>query len=227
MLGRRLSRPKLIYSTISPHSGKINVWQQGKERVLEIGGYPQSVNPEAKNLENRFWGRMAEESAKRVINPEAILILGLGGGTVVHLLAQKFPGILVDGVDLDPVVVEVGERFFDLKVIPNLQVIIADAYELVKKPESYNLRATVYSIVIIDLFLGGGWSSELDAAGFHKEVKDLLAEGGVAVFNRVSGFDRKHFRVSLSKVFAKIEEVEVGYKSFPFGNIGNTLYFCS
>ena len=223
MLGRSSSKPKLIYSTTSPHSGKISVWQQGKERILEVGGYTQSVNMEAKDLEKRVWGRMVEELAKSVANPESALILGLSGGTEAQLLAERFPGIIIDGVELDPVVVEVGERYFGLKEIPNLQVIITDAYKLVKKPKSYDLQATAYLIIIVDLYLGGGWSSELEDIKFHRKVKNLLAQGGIVVFNCVSGLDRKRFRTTLAKVFAKIEEVGVRYKSLPFGN---TLFLC-
>lgn len=161
-----------------------------------------------------------------MINSEAALILGLGGGTVAHLLAKRFPGIAIDAVELDPVVREVGERYFGLNEISNLRVIIADAFDLVKKPENYDLRASTYPLIIIDLFLGGIWSSELEDIKFHRALRNLLSEGGVVTFNRVSGFDRKHFRDTLSKVFVKIEEIEIGYKSFPFGNIGNTLYLC-
>jgi len=223
MWGRSSSKPKLIYSTTSPLSGKINVWQQGEERILEVGGYTQSVSLEAENLENRFWGRMAEESAKRVATPEAALILGLGGGTVAHLLAKKFPGIIIDGVELDPAIVRVGERYFALNEIPNLRVIVADAFDLVKKPESFDLRAISYPIIIVDLFLGGKWSPELEEVEFLQALKRLLAKDGVATFNRVYGFNRQQFRTASAKVFAKIEEVKVRFKSLPSGN---TLYLC-
>jgi len=223
MWGRSSSKPKLIYSTTSLLSGKINVWQQGEERILEVGGYTQSVNLAAKDFKNRVWGRMVKELARRIDNPQSALILGLGGGTVAHLLSKTFSGIAIDGVELDPVVVGVGERYFRFGEIPNLKVIVADAYELVKNPKKYPLRADTYSTIIVDLFLGGGWSKQLEEIEFHQSVRNLLAKEGVVVFNRVSGFDRKQFHTTLSKIFAKIEVVEVGYKSLPFGN---TLYLC-
>lgn len=223
MLGRRSSKPELIYSAISPRSGKINVWQQGEERVLEVGGYAQSVGIDARDLENRFWGRMAEESARRVTNPESVLVLGLGGGTAAHLLAKKFPGIIIDGVELDPAVVKVGERYFALNEIPNLRVIVADAYRLVQNPEGHGLRATTYPIIIVDLYLGGKWSPELEEVEFLQALKRLLAKDGVATFNRVYGSNHQQFRTTSAKVFAKIEEVKVRFKSLPSGN---TLYLC-
>lgn len=223
MWGKRSFRPRLIYSTTSPLSGKINIWQQGEERILEVGGYAQSVSIDAGDLENRFWGRMAEESARRVTNPESVLILGLGGGTVAHLLAKKFPGIIIDGVELDPAIVKVGERYFALNEIPNLRVIVADAYRLVQKPESHGLRAITYPIIIVDLYLGGKWSPELEEVEFLQALKRLLAKDGVATFNRVYGSNRQQFRTTSAKVFAKIEEVKVRFKSLPSGN---TLYLC-
>ncbi len=47
--------------------------------------------------------------------PRRILVLGVGGGAVVHQLLQLFPAAQVTGVELNPVHVAVARRFFGLR----------------------------------------------------------------------------------------------------------------
>ena len=180
---------------------------------------------EAENLENRVWGRMVGELVKRVSEPKSVLILGLGGGTEAKLLAERFPEILIDGVELDPVIVEVGKRFFDLDKIPNLQVITADAVEVVKTPKNHPLRASQYSIVIVDTYIGDNTPPALEEPGMITGIKKLLSPEGVAVFNRLSKLVTHEFRAKLKDIFGNVEEVGVTYGwGLP---PGNTLFFCS
>jgi len=243
----------LIYSTTSPYSDTIEVWQQGKERTLMVEKYLQSVNLDAYNLESRYWGRVVSGLAGRLSDPKAILILGLGGGTIAHLLARRFPGIVIDGVEFDPVIVEVGKQFFDLDKIPNLQVITADAVEVVRTPKTYPLRASQYSMVIVDIFVGSNAPLALEEPEVIVGIKKLLSSasekarseatphssarekarseatphspGGAAVFNRLSKLATQEFRAKLEDIFGNVEEVGVTYGwGLPPGNI---LYFCS
>jgi spermidine synthase len=223
MLGKNSSRPEKIYSTYSPHSGPITVWQKGREKILDVGGYTQSVNTEAEGLEGRVWGRIVSEIAKRVASPQSALILGLAGGTEAHLLARQFPGIKIDGVEVDPIVVGVAQEHFGLGEIPYLKVIQADAYDLVKDPAAFDLRAQKFAVIIVDLFVGGSCSSKLDSPEFHGSVRSLRSDEGVAVFNRISGFDKAGFRQELSGAFGGFEEVPVRYGSLAAGNV---LFIC-
>lgn len=222
---KSISRPRLIYSTTSPYSDTIEVWQQGKERTLMVEKYLQSVNLDAYNLESRYWGRIVSGLAERLFDPKATLILGLGGGTTAHLLARRFPEIVIDGVELDPVIVEVGRRFFDLDKISNLQTITADAAEVVRTPRNYPLRASQYSTAIIDVYVGDSTPLTLEESEAIVGIKRLLSPGGVAVFNRLSKLATREFRAKLEEIFDKVEEVRVTYGwGLPPGNI---LFFCS
>lgn len=225
MLPKSFSRPRLLYSTNSPLSGAIKVWQQGKERTLTVENYPQSVNLDAYDLENRFWGKIVGETAKRMSDLKTVLMLGVGGVTVAHLLAQGFPGVLIDGVEIDPVIVEVGKRFFELDKIPNLKIIVADAADVCRNPEHYDLSASRYTLIVFDLYFGdeapqGVWEKETLLG-----VSKLLAPKGMAVFNVVVRANLEELRAKLRRVFNDIEEVGVQYGwGLPPGNI---LFFCS
>lgn len=225
MLEKSSLRPELIYSTTSPYSGTINVWQQGKERTLTVEEYPQSVNLDARNLENRFWGKIVSETAKRVPHPKAVLILGLGGGTAAHLFAERFSGVAIDGVEIDPVIVEVGRRFFGLDEVSNLRIITADALKVVRRPKNYPLCPSRYSVIVVDLYVGDEHPPALETREVLVAIKALLSPKGVAAFNWLSCSAPKEFRAKLEGVFDKVEEVGVVCNwGLPPGNI---LYLCS
>jgi spermidine synthase len=225
MLERALSRPKLVHSTSSPYSGTINVWQRGSERILEVGDYPQSVGLDAYDLEGRFWSRIVAESLKFVPNPKAVLILGLGGGTEAHLFSRRSPDIAIDVVEIDPVIVQVGKRFFKLDDISNLQIVVADALKVVKDPSDYPLRFPQYDLLVADAYVGDRIPPGLDEEWFLRGLKSLLTPRGVAVFNRVSQASPQEFRSKLEHIFDKVEEVGVscGWGLPP----GNILFLCS
>jgi spermidine synthase len=222
---RFLSRPKLLYSTSSPYSGVINVWQRGMERVLEMGDYPQSVGLDAYDLENRVWSKVVAESMERVPDPKAILILGLGGGTEAHLFSERISGAAIDGVEIDPVVIEIGRKFFDLGKIPNLKIIVADAFAVIEAPENYPLRASKYGVIVVDTYVGDKLPQEVEEQRILTKIKKLLAPRGLAVFNCVSQASPRALKSVLEGVFAKVEEIGVSYGwGLPPGNI---LFFCS
>ena len=192
---------------------------------MEVGNYPQSVGLEAYNLKERVWGRIVNELAKRVDNPKAILILGLGGGTVAHLFAKQFPEVLIDSVEIDPVVVNVGKNFFGLDKIPNLKIIVADAFEAIENPENFGFRFPHYEAIVVDTYLRDESPRALEDRKILKQIKELLVHGGIAVFNRISRLSPQDFRLKLSGVFDSVEEVGVSYGwGLPPGNI---LFFCS
>ena len=46
-------------------------------------------------------------------NPNRILIVGLGGGTLSNTFHQLFPEAIIDNVEIDPAVVKVAKQYFD------------------------------------------------------------------------------------------------------------------
>src|SRR3990170_5760994 len=68
-----------------------------------------------------------------------ILVLGVGGGTVIHLLHKRYPDAHITAVDIDPKMIEIGKRFFALGTIPNLSLVVADAEKFIKKKTHFDL----------------------------------------------------------------------------------------
>lgn len=75
-----------------------------------------------------------------------ILVLGVGGGTVIRQLLAFFPRAQVTGVELNPVHLQLAKRFFDLDD-PRVELVCADAIAWLAMEDG-----EPFDIVIDDLF---------------------------------------------------------------------------
>jgi len=206
-----LSLRKTLAKLDSPISGKIKVIQEGGERRLIVGDLVQSINADALDVDERIWGQLARvESGKWKI--ENCLILGLGGGTVAHLLTKKFGPIPIDGVELDPVIVEVGKKFFDLDKLKNLNIIIGDAVDFVQNPSDYSLVPNAYCLIIVDLYVGSKYPRSAESPTFFAALKRLTHPSGVIVFNRLSSKKNSGFGEKLKENFGDFSKKTVPSK---------------
>lgn len=121
--------------------------------------------------------RLAGLATRLVKQPTSALVIGIGGGAFPRLLLQQHPKIIVDAVDIDPVVVEAARRFFLLPKTPRLQVHIEDGARYVA-----HARAG-YDLILLDAFSGTGIPPALSSAAFFADTRRVLADRGVVVMN--------------------------------------------
>ena len=115
--------------------------------------------------------------------PKSVLIIGLGGGTIPRALHELAPQARIDVVEIDPAVVKVARRYFDLGDNDELNVIEADGRVLVKRA----LREQKsYDLIMLDAFDHEYIPEHLLTKEFLQEVKALLAPGGVLAANTFS-----------------------------------------
>lgn len=115
--------------------------------------------------------------------PKSVLIVGLGGGTIPRALRDVVPGARIDVVEIDPAVVKVARRYFDLGDSSMLNVIEADGRVQVKRAIRQEQR---YDIIMLDAFDHEYIPEHLLTQEFLQEVKALLAPGGVLAANTFS-----------------------------------------
>jgi spermidine synthase len=116
-------------------------------------------------------------------DPQSVLIVGLGGGTIPRALQEVLPQARIDVVEIDPAVVKVARRFFDLGDSKNLTVIEADGRVQVKRAVRQQKR---YDLIMLDAFDHEYIPEHLLTREFLMEVKSLLAPGGVLAANTFS-----------------------------------------
>jgi spermidine synthase len=115
--------------------------------------------------------------------PQSVLIIGLGGGTIPRALREVIPQARIDVVEIDPAVVKVARRYFDLGESQHLNVIEADGRVQVKRALREQKR---YDLIMLDAFDHEYIPEHLLTQEFLKEVKSLLAPDGVLAANTFS-----------------------------------------
>ena len=124
----------------SKFNGQIKIKKYLWETSVWVGGFEQS-GP----LVKAVW----QKALKNVtIAPKSVLILGLGCGVAAKLISQKFPNALITGVEIDPVMIDVGKKYFDLGKIKRLKIICEDAKVFLKKNKKK------FDLILVDIYIG-------------------------------------------------------------------------
>ncbi len=184
------------------------------ERRLMVGNQTQSAFPLDGNwasLEKRVWGYMAlavtEGRAK-----QDVLLLGLGGGTLLHFIHQQAPSSHVTCVELDPAIVYVAGKYFGIDNLPWADVVIGDAGLIVAKPEMFLPKAR-FDAIVVDTFIGSSLPGFMAEASFFIHLKNLLPSGGRVVINRIMDKKRsdaqQDFLDKLGGYFVNLKVIEV------------------
>ena len=152
--------------------------------ITDLGGQNQSCRFLDDHDKLVFpYAKMVLSSLMVQDNPERILILGLGGGTLVHAYSTLFPRAEIVIVEIDEAVVTVAEEYFDFRETDNIQVEAVDGRVYVKRAA---LRGEQFDLVILDAFNGEYIPEHLMTREFLEEVKQLLPADGMVVANTFS-----------------------------------------
>ena len=116
-------------------------------------------------------------------NPQRILVIGLGGGTVPTALAQLLPDAKINVVEIDPAVVKAAEDYFDFRETENTRVIVSDGRVYTKRALARKER---YDLIMLDAFNGDYIPEHLMTREYLEETKQLLNPGAVLVANTFS-----------------------------------------
>ncbi|TBX64819.1 methyltransferase domain-containing protein [Flavobacterium silvisoli] len=114
----------------------------------------------------------------RIRNFESILVLGVAGGSVIKTLVDeiKFTG-KITGVEIDEQIIDIAKEYFKLDTIPNLELVIDDAFEFVLKTK------LTYDLIIIDIFEDTKMPNFLFEDFFINRINSLLNPHGFILFN--------------------------------------------
>ena len=123
--------------------------------------------------------------AALLLNPEPqrILMLGLGGGTLPMALDQLFPDMQMDVIEIDPAVTRVAREHFGFAPSERVTVHAQDGRVFVKRAA---LRGDTYDLVMLDAFNGEYIPEHLMTREFLEEARALLSDNGVLVANTFS-----------------------------------------
>ncbi len=113
-------------------------------------------------------------------NPQRVLIVGLGGGTLPMALRDLVPGAVIETVEIDEAVVRIATDYFGFIEDPQNKTITQDARVFGKRAA---LKGIEYDLIILDAFNGEYIPEHLMTVEFLREMRALLSDDGVLVAN--------------------------------------------
>ncbi|HLH25460.1 MAG TPA: methyltransferase domain-containing protein [Chloroflexota bacterium] len=177
----------------------LEVIDDGGRPALAIDGTVQSVAVGSGAAPSGYWPAMLPDRA-----PREALLLGLGGGTIAHLLVGTHGALPIVGVDDDPAVVALGRARFGLD-LPNLEIVVADAFAYAAAcPRRFDF-------VCVDLFRDGRIPARVCASAFLTSVRRLLRPGGLATFNLARDRRAGDRLRQLERHFLVVRRILVGF----------------
>jgi spermidine synthase len=194
---------------------RIRVRQHGHVRTLAfVGAHDREAiqsGIDVREPDRLYYGYSEAMFVTHAVVPkvERVLIVGLGGGSMVRFLRRHFPEGEVDAVEIDPEVIRMAEKWFGVRPGARTRIIEADGIEFMARSQER------WDVIYMDVF----WAADAkrtDASGIPTRFKTLgflrsliprLRPGGVVALNL-------HHKSSFPKHMALLREVFTSVATF-------------
>ena len=221
LLGHAAGREGVRLRTNSAHN-QITVEDSGGYRLLRFNGSMETrmwiANPLRGHFEYTEYFQMPllwSPRAKRV------LMMGLGGGSIVRAYQHDYPGIHVDTVELDPVVAKVAKQFFHVKETAKHKIHFQDGRQFLRLN-----RRTKYDAIMLDAYTSNQFGTHIP---FHLATKEFFAlaaedltKDGALVFNVIGTYDKWHSDV-VGAIYQTLKAVFPHVYHFPASDTRNIV----
>jgi predicted O-methyltransferase YrrM len=204
--------PIKIYQSKSSLSKSIEVTWANGELVLDS----ENANYSYGSLQRILRIGLKNIGFERIATMEHILVLGVAGGSVIKTLVDeiKFKG-KITGVEIDSDIIKVANKYFSLDKIPQLDIVIEDAFEFVLKTKNK------YDLIIIDIFQDTTMPNFLFETFFINRICFLLRSKGFILFNTMILNETQNIRNQ--KYVSEFYENQFKIRTIPRIEIHNEL----
>jgi spermidine synthase len=129
-------------------------------------------------LTGNYWdGHLTLPFTVRDDPPRKVAMLGVAGGTVARAYAKYFPDTIIDAVEIDGELFDIGRRWFGLEDRPQLRVHADDARPFLRKTDER------YDFIFLDTYRQPYIPFYLATKEFFELARDRLAPGGAVIIN--------------------------------------------
>jgi len=112
--------------------------------------------------------------------PRRVLLLGLGGGSLVRFILHHFPACVIDAVEIRRDVVKLAYGYFRLPEQPNLKVHIDDAQNFLDNSTPGHEQ---YDLILVDAFNHDGVAGTIKTEQFFAACRDRISRSGIVTVN--------------------------------------------
>ncbi|EDW13508.1 eEF1A lysine and N-terminal methyltransferase homolog [Drosophila mojavensis] len=164
------------------------------------------------------------ESSKKNIQND-VLVIGLGGGGLCSFLHAAYPQTRITAVEIDPIMLEVAEQYFELKQDNRLHVVIDDGLAFVERccNEGIQFGAVLFDVDSKDLSLGMSCPPKsFLAKKVLIDIKQIIGPTGLFMLNLVCRDESLR-----DESIANLKEQFVSVCSYKLDEDINEIVFCA
>lgn len=153
---------------------------------LEVVGLGDKLMLNAANTNYSFGGlhRVFQRAFKKTAIGDRkiheVLVLGFGAGSVASIIRDELKmESRITGVELDPVVIEIGKTYFGTNDYSNLEIVQADAASYIQNEKK------LYDLIVVDVYVDFNVPAECETQEFINHLRRCLAPKGLILFNKM------------------------------------------
>lgn len=113
-------------------------------------------------------------------NVGRLLLLGLGGGSLVKFIRRHLPAVVITAVEADARVLAFRDAFLLPPDDARLQTVVADGARFVAERTD---SADTFDVILVDAFEVGGAAESISNAQFYADARRRMSPRGVLVAN--------------------------------------------
>ena len=210
----------VLFEAFSPYH-QVQVIDEPGMRILSFNGTRETKMSLVDPLQGHF------EYAEYFHTPwvwnrdiRRVLMLGLGGGSIQRAYQHYYTNVMVDTVEIDPVVVKVAEEYFKVKETPTLKIHNQDGRIFLSRTSEN------YDVIILDAYTKSRYGSSIPPHLTTKEFFALagghLTTNGVLAYNVIGNIQDSRPEI-VGALYRTLKEVFPQVYAFPAGTSLNVV----
>ena len=116
-------------------------------------------------------------------NPQRVLLVGVGAGSLIRFLQHHFPECHIDAVDHSPHIIDLARGYFRLPENDFVTIHCCDGLEFVRNVQESN----TYDLILVDAFNEQGMATDIYTLEFFGLCANILSANGIVSSNLWSG----------------------------------------
>ncbi len=196
---------RLYYGGVVVHQaqsdeGMIEVVDLGDTRSMHFGSLPRQSSMSLKTPHSLELTYTQAMMACLIVNPnpQKILVVGLGGGSLVKFLLYHFPECHIDVIEYRQDVIDAAQSYFNVpKNDPRLTIHHGDGYLFAQ--QRYFQDEAQYDLLLVDAYDHVGMAASVGVQAFFDACAGILSASGVMSIN-LWGSDRHLFNQSMTRI---------------------------
>lgn len=202
---------RTLFSFLFPISKTIETSHNGKVKVVWFFGQKR-LDSENANYSYDSLLDVLEIGVSHVQLEKVnqVLLLGMGGGSIIHSLRKKnhYSGGIT-AIEIDEVIIQIAEKEFGMSEDNSLRIQQENALDFVKS------TSEKFDLIIVDLFIDTKVPDEFYSNEFWQNLEKIMTKEAVIIFNSSTEFEQKSAYLKLKNMFVnQLEFKDISDKNY-------------